>query len=411
MKKILKKWLSNKIPDHYLQIKITGNGFFKDIKSLLLFYFIHPIKRRIARNYCIFLKKHFGLKVIAITGSSGKSTTKEMIASILKINNNTIYSYANIDPFYNIPSTILKCNFKTKYLILEFGVEYPGEMDFYLWMVKPDMGIITSINPTHTQFFKSTEGVFQEKIKMANFLLDNGKIILNKENEYLRRYGIQFKDKVIFYGKDSPFSADDIKIIDTGNTSYLLNFKNKKVQIDLGVLGEVNVNNSLAAIAVALELGINIQEIKKGLKEYRSLEHRLSLFRINKTIIIDDTYNNNPVAAKESIKLLSQLGKDKKIAIVFGDMLELGNLSKKYHEEIGEILSKLPLERIICVGKESKIISAITKNKFGSNNSIWVSNEAEVDKHISDLLGKEYIILFKASRSIGLDKLIIRLSK
>lgn len=410
MKKLLKYWLSPKIPDHYLQIKITGNGFFNDFKAVILFYFIHPVKRRIAKYYCALLKKYFGLQIIAITGSSGKSTTKEMLASILKLKDNTIYSYANIDPVYNIPSTILKCHFKTKYLILEFGVEYPDEMDFYLWMAKPDIGIVTSISPTHTQFFKNTQGVYKEKIKLADFLLDKGLIILNKDNSYLEKYGINHKDKVIFYGKDSFIDAFNVETKDL-KTSYSLKLKNKEIEIDLGVLGEINVKNSLAAIAAALELEIDFEKIKKGLKEYKPLEHRLSLLKIKNTLIIDDTYNNNPVAAKEAIKFFSELAGRKNMAVVFGDMLELGDLSKKYHQEIGEILSKLPLKRIVCVGEESKTIFEIVKRKFGINNSFWVPKENEADKYISDLLEKEYVVLFKASRSIGLDNLITRLSK
>lgn len=411
MKNLLKYWLSPKIPDHYLQIKITGNGFFNDFKAVILFYFIHPVKRRIAKYYCTLLKKYFGLKIIAITGSSGKSTTKEMLASILKLKDNTVYSYANIDPFYNIPSTILKCNFNTKYLILEFGVEYPDEMIFYLWMAKPDIGIITSISPTHTQFFKNTQGVYKEKIKLADYLAKHGKkVILNKENSYLEKYGTVHKDKVIFYGKGSFINVFNVKTKEL-KTSYSLKLKDKEIEIDLGVLGEINVKNSLAAIAAALELEIDFEKIKKGLKEYKPLEHRLSLLKINNTLIIDDTYNNNPVAAKEAIKLFSQLADGKDIAVVFGDMLELGDLSKKYHQEIGEILSKLPLKRIVCVGEESKTIFEIVKRKFGINNSFWVSKENEADKYISDLLEKEYVILFKASRSIGLDNLITRLSK
>lgn len=410
MNDLLKYWLSKKIPDHYLKMKVTGNGILKDLKAVILFYFIHPIKRRIAKYYCILLKKFFGLKIIAITGSSGKSTTKEMIASILKQHNSVVYSYANIDPFYNIPTTILKCNFKTKYLILEMGVEYIGEMDFYLWMVKPDIGIITSVNPTHTEFFKNIQGVYSEKIKLANYLLKNGIIILNKENKYLKKYGIKYINKTIFYGNDSDIYAKNIKK-ENFKTSYLLKFNNNSTEIELKVFGDVNVSNSLAAIAVSLELGISPKEIKKGLKIFKPLKHRLSLIKIKNSLVIDDTYNNNPVAAKEAIKLLNELGKGRDKAIVFGDMLELGELSKKYHQEIGEILIKLSLKRIICVGKESKEVYLIVKKKFGSNSSLWVSKETEVDEYISSLLDKNYVILFKASRSIGLDRLVARLSK
>jgi len=410
MKEILKFWLSRKIPDFYLKRKITGNGMFLDLKAVILFYFIHPIKRRIAKYYCIFLKKFFDLKIIAITGSSGKSTTKEMIASILKQHNNVVYSYANIDPFYNIPTTILKCKFSTKYLILEMGVEYAGEMDFYLWMVKPDIGVITSINPTHLEFFKSIQGVYNEKIKLADYLSGKGIVVLNKENEYLNKYGKKHKNKIVFYGNNSPIEAINIKRENT-KTSYLLKQRKSLMNIELQVLGNINVNNSLAAIATSIELGISSNDIESGLKEYKPLEHRLSLLKIKNSLIIDDTYNNNPVAAKEAIKLLSELSKGKNIAIVFGDMLELGELSKKYHKEIGETLTNLPLKRIVCVGKESKEVYSVVKKKFGDRVSFWVISEDKVDKYIVDLLDKKYVILFKASRSIGLDKLVVRLSK
>src|SRR3989344_2587811 len=137
---------------------------------------IHPIKRRISKLYLIFLRRFFGLKVIGITGSAGKTSTKEMIISILSLKARTVASFANIDPVYNIPTTILRCTPLTKYLVLEMGVEYPNEMDFYLWLVKPDVGVITNIFPTHTLFLKDIEGVYKEKSK----LIKNTKIaILN----------------------------------------------------------------------------------------------------------------------------------------------------------------------------------------------------------------------------------------
>lgn len=128
----------------------------------------HPIKNLIANNYLFFLRKFTNIKVIAITGSAGKTTTKEMVTSILKQVAPTVWTKDNIDPVYNIPATILRCTPWTKYLILEMSVEYPGEMDFYLWLAKPDIGVITNIFPTHTEFFGDADGVLKVQSVLKN---------------------------------------------------------------------------------------------------------------------------------------------------------------------------------------------------------------------------------------------------
>jgi UDP-N-acetylmuramoyl-tripeptide--D-alanyl-D-alanine ligase len=410
MRKILKFWLSKEIPDYYLKIKLTGNGFIKDTKNLIYFYFIHPVKRRIAKYYLVFLKTFSKIKIIAITGSSGKSTTKEMLSSILRLNGNTVYSFANIDPVYNIPTTVLKCNLKTKYLILEYGVEYPGEMNFYLWMAKPDIGIITSINPTHLEFFKSVDGVFNEKIKLAKYLIENNKkVFLNKENTYLRKFGENNKN-VIFYGEDSSIKATNL-IMKNGYQYFDIEEDSVLTRIKLSVLGKINVENSLAAYAVADSVGINKSKIIKGLSVYKPLDHRLSIIKIKNSTIIDDSYNNNPVAAEKAIEFLKEYSNGKSMVVVFGDMLELGKHSYKFHKKIGEMFLKLPLIRLICVGELSKTIYEINKEKLGTNNAFWVSNETEVDEYLTPLLKEKNTILVKGSHSIGLDRLIARLSK
>jgi len=410
MRKILKYWLSKEIPDYYIEIKLTGNGFIKDIKALIFFYLIHPVKRRIAKYYLVFLKKFSKIKIIAITGSSGKSTTKEMLSSILRLNGNTVCSFANIDPVYNIPTTILKCNLKTKYLILEYGVEYPGEMNFYLWMAKPDIGIITSINPTHLEFFKSVDGVFNEKIKLAKYLIENNKkVFLNKENTYLRKFGENNKN-VIFYGEGSSIKAINL-IIKNGYQYFDIKDGGVLAQIKLSVLGKINVENSLAAYAIAGSMGIDKSKIIKGLSVYKPLAHRLSILKIKNSTIIDDSYNNNPVAAEKAIEFLKEYSNGKSMVVVFGDMLELGEHSYKFHKKIGEMLLNLHLTKLICVGELSKTIYEINKEKIGINNAFWVSNETEVDKYLTPLLKEKNIILVKASHSIGLDRLIARLSK
>ena len=195
---------------------------------------IHPIKRRVAKYYLWFLRKFTSIKVIGITGSAGKTTTKEMLASILKLDEKTVYSFANIDPVYNIPTTILKCTLSTKYLILEMGVEYPGEMDFYLWLAQPDIGVITNIFPTHTEFLKDIEGVLEEKSKLIKSLSKNSFAVLNESDSRLKSLVNKTKAKIIWF----------------------------------------NGENSDAARKVAEVFGVSPENIKKGLKNFDRPKHR-----------------------------------------------------------------------------------------------------------------------------------------
>src|SRR3990167_3582112 len=175
---------------------------YKLIRLYFRTWLIHPIKRRIAKLYVLLLQKLFGLTVIAITGSAGKTSTKDMIASILNQKNRTVFSHANITPTFNIPTTILQCTRKTKYLVLEMGVEYPGDMDFYLWLVKPNVGVITNIYQTHTEYFGSTQGVASEKTKLVKALGKNDFVILNKENSHLKNLEGKLKATTVWYGKE-----------------------------------------------------------------------------------------------------------------------------------------------------------------------------------------------------------------
>ena len=245
-------------------------------------YLYHPIKRKIAKYYLAFLRKVFGLKVIGITGSAGKTTTKEMLASILKLKTKTVFSYANIDPVYNIPTTILKCFPWTKYMVIEMGVEYPGEMDYYLWLAKPDVGVITNIYPTHTQFFKNIDGVFAEKAKLIKNLKVDDVAVLNIDDRYLKDLGKLTKSRIIWFGKDSEVMSTDEVITDDFHTGFNLIFNNEtedKVYVDLNITGKQFIQNALAASAVAKVYGFSLKEIKRGLESFQSQDHRMKIVK------------------------------------------------------------------------------------------------------------------------------------
>lgn len=327
----------------------------KNIKK----WIIHPIKRRVAKYYLYLLKKFFGIKVIGITGSAGKTTTKEMLASILKLDSRTVYTVANIDPVYNIPTTILKCRPKTEYLILEMGVEYPGEMDFYLWLAKPEIGIITNIFPTHTKFLGDTEGVFKEKSKLVKSLGKDGFAVLNKTDSKLKSLVNQIEAKIIWF----------------------------------------NGENSDAARQVAKVFGVSTENIEKGLKNYDKPRHRYEIIKHKSgAVIFDDSYNSNPEALLTTLKYFNQLaGKNNKIAVL-GDMLELGKLEKSEHIRIGIEVKKYNFEKVFGVGKSVKYIT-----------SKIYDDALDVLPEIKKYLKPNTYILFKGSRSIGLDRLVEKL--
>ncbi|MCX6705684.1 MAG: Mur ligase family protein [Candidatus Woesebacteria bacterium] len=322
-------------------------------------WIIHPIKRRVAKYYLFFLRRVTGLKVIGITGSAGKTTTKEMLASILKLNGKTVYTVANIDPVYNIPTTILKCTPRTKYLILEMGVEYPGEMDFYLWLAKPDVGVITNIYPTHTEFFGDIEGVLKEKSKLVKFLDKSGFAVLNKTNSRLKSLINKIEAKIIWF----------------------------------------NGENSDAAKAVANIFGVSAENIEKGLKNYDKPRHRYEIIKHKSgAVIFDDSYNSNPEALLTTLKKFNQLaGKNKKIAVL-GDMLELGKLEKSEHIRIGIEVKKYNFEKVFGVGKSVKYITSKIYN-----------NALDVLPELRPMLKKDVYVLIKGSRSIGLDQVVDKL--
>ena len=355
MKKILKMWVGKDLP--MVHVHLSGN-----LRKIFADLIVHPIKRRIAKAYVYHLQKFYGLTVIGITGSAGKTTTKEMIAGVLRLSDKTVWSKENIDPIFNIPATILKCTPKTKYLILEMGVEYQKEMDFYLWLVRPNIGVITNIFPTHTLYFGDEKGVFKEKSK----LVQKTKVaVLNSDDKYL----YSLKDKI------------------SANICWFKSDVNP------------NIQNENTARVVCQVLGIEEKTIGKGIKGYQIQKHRLNLIRHKSgAYIFDDSYNSNPEAFKKSLNYFLKIaGNNKKIAVV-GDMLELGNIEVMEHKKIGKEIKSKGFRKIIGVGNLVKFIT----------NDVYLSYLPALQE-VKKYLEPNTYIFIKGSRSMGLDKLVDKL--
>ena len=359
---VIRCWVTPKLPDHDIFAK----------HNIISQWIIHPVKRRLARWYLRILQKHTKIKVIGITGSAGKTTTKEMLASILKLNGKTVYTPKNVDSVYSIPNTILITPPWTKYLILEMGVEYPGEMDFYLWLAKPDVGLITNIFPTHTEFLGNIEGVFEEKSKLALNLSRQRYAVLNSGDAKLKNLSKKLSSKITWFNTDiNPI-----------------------------------LQNANAATAVAKIFRVGNDKIKKGLAIYKKPVHRLEIINhASGAMIMDDSYNSNPWAALSTLAYFNKLAKGEKIAIL-GDMLELGSYDEAAHRELGRMVAKGNFKKVIGVGKSSKfLIEEVNKSSKETETYLFAKADEATPILIRNL--KDGVsILIKGSRSIGLDKLV-----
>ena len=386
----------------------------KSLYPLARVYFrkwlVHPIKRRLARYYLMTLQRFFGLEVVGITGSSGKTTTKEMAASILRQVGETVASFGNIDPIYNIPTTILKCRPNTKFLVLEMGVEYEGEMDFYLWLAKPHVGVINNISQTHTLYLKNIEGVLKEKGKLVKELKSKDFAILNHNDSRLANFTPGLAAKIVWIGESCAVFAKEISVRDDFKTHFLLNINSQNVGINLPALGEHFVENALAAAAVAFIFDIPLNLIKAGLETFKPPEHRLQPISLaNGILVLDDSYNSNPLALRSALNVLSAVAKSRKKIAVLGDMLELGDEEIVRHQEIASWLQDLSIKDVIGVGFLSRYFIDLLKKSDRLGNFIWVEDAKKASIALEPLLISDSVVLVKGSRAMKLDYVVEKL--
>ncbi len=390
-------WVTPKLPPEDVFAK---HNFFTQ-------WLIHPIKRRIARAHLVNLHRQGGIKVIGITGSTGKTTTTEILASILSLAGKTVWSAEGVDPVYNIPNTILRANIKTRYLILEMSVEYINEMDYYLWLVKPDIGIVTNVATTHTQYLKNNEGVANEKKKLVQALDKAGTAVLNGEDKIVSSFSVATIARVLYFGEGREVAASNIKLNKDLSTDFTLKINTNTKNIHISALGNQFVDNALAAASAANALGIGIDAIARGVEAFRPPKHRLNVF-ISKTngIIFDDTYNSNPKAAYESLDTFEVLAEGKRKIAVIGDMLELGKFEEEAHRDLGKKAAKTDFECLIGVGSAARFIVDEASCKLGNKKCFLVGDYQEALELVKPILGKETALFVKGSRSIHLDRLV-----
>lgn len=344
--------------------------------------------------------------VVAVTGSVGKTTTREMIASALAQNLDVYQTKKNYNSQIGVPITLSEIEKKSDIAVLELGISCDGQMEILSNMVKPDICVVTVIGVAHIEYLKTQENIRREKLDITSHMNKDGILLLNGDDELLREVKGKTGVNTMFYGTSDwcDFRAENIHI-DESNLVYDYVHKDKRVKVVLNVLGKHNVINSLAGMAISDIMGLNLENAAKGYSSFDGM--RQKVISINdKYTIIDDTYNASPDSMKASINVLDEMeATGKKIAIL-GDMFELGENSEKYHYEVGTYLATKNIDELVVVGELSQqIVKAVKDAEVGIKCNTLKDN-GEVTLFLMSVMAPGDVVLIKGSNGMNMGQIV-----
>lgn len=372
---------------------------------------IHLLRIYLARQYAkLYPREMF----VGVTGSVGKTTCVAACKAVLSQKYNTLTTKPNLDPVLNIPETILKLNPSIKKVILEMGVEYPGEMDFYLSLIKPKVAIVTKIAYAHSEYLGDINSILQEKGKLIDSLGQDGIAILNYDDLSSKKLAQNCQASVFYFGSDSKNCtvwAGNIQI-ENFATTFELNHGVERVKVNFKLLGLHQVYAALSAALLGIVCGISLTKIKIGLESIEPSEHRLqAVAGPNGSIVLDDTYNSSPSALDSAIDALLAVPARRRI-VVLGEMKELGKYSENLHRQVAQRIYKEKLDLVFLGQGETQYI-ADELNSLGFWEERIESNlqNSQLVSKLLKSLGKGDVCLIKGSRALRLDEVVKRISK
>ncbi len=349
-------------------------------------------------------------KVISLTGSAGKTTTKDMIATLLSekfIVNKTL---ANNNNHIGVPLTIFNTTKDHDVLILEHATNHFGEIAYTTEIAQPDYALITNIGSSHLEYLKDKKGVLREKISLFETTVKGkGTIFINNDDELLSRFN-GYKKKITFgIRKGSDVKGKILKYTDDGKPVIELRYKKEKIKTEFNLYGEQSFKNLLAASSVAFKLGLKKKEILKGMQKISSPDKRLNVNRYSNFILIDDTYNANPESMKSSLELLSRIKIFKKKIAILGDMFELGDTSFKHHKNLAAVIKRNRINEVYAIGKMMKVLNAGLK-KSGIKYKHFPDRES-LSEFISTKDFSDSVILVKGSRGMKMEDFVQKIKE
>ncbi len=358
-----------------------------------------------------YVKAKLTPKTVAITGSSGKTTVKEMVAAILSRLGSVLATQGNFNNDIGVPLTLLRLDETHDFAVVELGANHMGEIAYTSGLVKPDIAMINNIAAAHLEGFGDLCGVARAKGEIFEGLVSGGMAIYNQDTKYANKWQWRLTDKNVqtfsCFNKADAYSSN-VVLDENGCASFSLNTRLGRALIQLPIPGRHNVCNAVAAAAVAIEFGASLDDICIGLAEMQAVNGRLNLHQLGDNIkLIDDTYNANVESVKAATDLLASYSGRR--ILILGDMGELGSDARRYHQEVGEFAKKQGIDDLLTLG----VLSQNIADAFGNKGQHFEHREQLISSLQSLLVAEEQeiIILVKGSRSAHMEHVVTDIIK
>ena len=343
-------------------------------------------------------------KVISITGSNGKTTTKEMIATLLSEKYKVVKTEANNNNHIGVPLTIFSADEKCEALVLEQGTNHFGEIAYSANISEPDFAVITNIGESHVEFLKNREGVYKEKSALLTAAEEHGgKVLLNMDDPVIRKKSKSYKNKIRFGFKGKvDVKGKFLEFTDDGRTKIQVSYGNRKIVSTLPVYGESNAKNFLTTCAVAFPMVLSNKQILSGAKKLKPVHGRLEVKKFKKAMVIDDTYNASPVSVESAYGLVNKIKMFKNKIVVLGDIYELGGSSVKLHKGLAKLFKPSKNLFVLTIGSMMQHLHKELRKK--KVRSIHFQNREALSLYLNYEEIENSVILVKGSRGMKMEE-------
>lgn len=352
-------------------------------------------------------RQDFDLPIVCVGGSNGKTTTKELLGSVLSKKFSAVWSEASFNNDIGVPLTLLRIEKSHQVAVLEAGTNHPGELAPLVKMIRPKIGVITNIGREHLEFFGDVASVAQEEGWLAELLPVDGKLFVNGDNEWTEKIVARTKAKVVRVGFDeeNDWRAEKVRLDKNGATFRVRAPKeNFCGEYRVNLLGRHQVANALFAAAVSEELGLGCAEIQRGLADTKPPKMRMNFWEANGVRILDDAYNANADSTVAALETLCDLPLQGRRVAVLGDMGELGAHSEAAHAEVGRRAAELKIGQLFAVGKMAPVMAKAARDA-GLTRVIEFENVESAAKAVKNFLKAGDVVLLKASRATKLEQI------